>query len=280
MQRRAFLAALGTGLIQAQAPQDPNAVFICPMDPDVRSHDPGTCPRCGMTLATGLPEPVEYHLDLTATPRAIRPGQAVKLSFAVHDPWKDRPVTKFHVIHERLFHAFVVSQDLEFFRHEHPALGPDGRFHLEVVFPQPGLYRILSDFYPDGGTPQLIAKTLIVPGAVPAPPRFSDARATAHAAFSTVPERAIAGLNTQLHFRLADASGLEPYLGAWGHLLIASDDLVDMIHTHPFIADGGPELQFNAVLPRPDRHYRLWMQFQRAGQVYTERFDLAAHDLR
>jgi hypothetical protein len=53
-----------------------------------------------------------------------------------------------------------------------------------------------------------------------------------------------------------------------------------MIHTHPFIADGGPDMQFNAVLPRPGHDYRLWMQYQRWGEVHTVRFDVPAFDLR
>jgi hypothetical protein len=28
------------------------AVYACPMHPDVTSDEPGTCPRCGMTLVT------------------------------------------------------------------------------------------------------------------------------------------------------------------------------------------------------------------------------------
>ena len=65
-------------------------VFICPMDPDVRSNQPGTCRRCGMKLREGIPEPVEFHLDLTMTPRAVKPNQTEQLKFSVHDPWKDR----------------------------------------------------------------------------------------------------------------------------------------------------------------------------------------------
>jgi hypothetical protein len=46
----------------------PNAsrdlVYVCPMDPDVRSHDPGSCRRCGMTQVAGFPDPLEFHLDL------------------------------------------------------------------------------------------------------------------------------------------------------------------------------------------------------------------------
>ncbi len=280
MKRREFLALSAASLACAQTP-DPIAIFSCPMDPDVRQHDPGTCPRCGMTLAAGLPEPVEYHLDLATAPRALKPGQPLDLSFAVTDPWKNRPVTKFQLVHERLFHMFVVSQDLEFFLHDHPTLSADGQFHYKnLVLPTPGMYRILGDFYPDAATPQLIAKTLIVPGAPPPEPQFSEERRLPALELTTVPERPIADMPTQLHFKLTPGDGLEPYLGAWGHMLVASDDLIDLIHLHPFIADGGPELQFNVVFPRPDHTYRTWIQYQRAGVVNTAHFDVRAHDLR
>ncbi|MEO5925338.1 MAG: heavy metal-binding domain-containing protein [Bryobacteraceae bacterium] len=280
MKRRCFLGAVGAAtLLHGQAP-DPNTIFICPMDPDVRSHDPGTCPRCGMKLASGLPEPTEYHLDLTTTPRALRPGKPVNLSFAVTDPWKHRPVTKFQVVHEKLFHMFVVSQDLEFFLHDHPVFSPDGQFHYDnLILPKAGMYRVLSDFYPDAATPQLITKTLLVPGNPPAPMQPSPVWKTDTATLRTVPERPIAAMNTQLHFTLTPGDGLQPYLGTWAHMLVASDDLIDMIHLHPFIADGGPEIQFNATLPRPGHAYRVWIQYQRNNVVHTERFDVTANHL-
>ena len=53
---------------------------------------------------------------------------------------------------------FVVSQDLQFFVHDHPVFQPDGDFLYDIAFPKPGMYRVLGDFYPDGATPQLIAK--------------------------------------------------------------------------------------------------------------------------
>src|SRR5437667_11893162 len=89
--------------------QNAGSVYICPMDPDVRSNNPGTCARCGMKLVANPPDPKEYHLDLTVTPRPLRVGEPASLKFEVHDPWKDRPVTNFVEVHERLFHAFVVS---------------------------------------------------------------------------------------------------------------------------------------------------------------------------
>jgi len=61
-------------------------------------------------------------------------------------------------------------------------------------------------------------------------------------------------------------------------MLAASEDLIDLIHTHPFIADGGPNMQFNLTFPRPGT-YRVWVQFQRKGVVNTAHFDIPAQEL-
>ena len=92
------------------------------------------------------------------------------------------------------------------------------------------------------------------------------------------PPQPIAGTKTMLFFRLDPADGIEKLLGAWGHMLAASDDLVDLVHTHPFIADGGPEMQFNIYFPRAQT-YRIWVQFQREGVINTARFDVPVRNL-
>jgi hypothetical protein len=236
-----------------------------------------------MALVAGLPDPVEYHLDLSVAPRPLKPGQPASLTFEVHDPWKNRPVTNFQVVHEKLFHMFVVSQDLEVFLHNHPTLGADGKFHYDYAFPKPGMYRVLGDFYPDGATPQLIAKTVIVPGPAPkAPARARDYgpkdAENLSVELSTEPQQPISGSTTQVLFKVKPGDGLEKYLGAWGHMLVASADLIDMIHEHPFIADGGPQVQFNVVFPRA-KSYRVWVQFQRKGVVNTAYFDIPVKEL-
>jgi hypothetical protein len=141
------------------------------------------------------------------------------------------------------------------------------------------MYRLLADFYPDGATPQLIAKTVIVPGTAPPPASLARDYSAKDAEnlrveLTTEPAQPIAGMKTLMFFRLAPAEGLEPYLGAWGHLLAASDDLIDLIHTHPFLTNGGV-IQFNIEFPRV-RTYRVWVQFQRKGVVNTARFDVPA----
>jgi hypothetical protein len=263
--------------------------YVCPMDPDVRSSKPGVCPRCGMKLTLGIPEPVEFPVRLEFNPRVVRPGEQVEITFHIIDPKTGKPVEHFEIVHERLFHMFIVSQDLEYFVHDHPEYGADRIFRYRATFPKPGMYRILIDFYPSGATPQLIERTVLVPAGVGQDiplqtPTLEPALGPAHCAnmdveLVTDPPQPICGMKTMLFFKFKPFDGMEKYLGAWGHMLAASDDLIDMIHTHPFIADGGPQAQFNVIFPR-ERMYRVWVQFQRKGVVNTAAFNIPVTELR
>ena len=260
--------------------------WVCPMDRDIRSAGPGKCPRCGMTLVPGIPDQVEYPMKLTLSPRAVKPGEKVQLEFAISDPTTGHPVRDFQIVHEKLFHMFLVSQDLQFFIHDHPVFGPDGIFRYNTVLPKPGMYRVLGDFYPRDGTPQLVAKTLIVPGGkldlAPAKlqPDLAPKQCTnMQVELATEPPQPLAGFKTLMFFKVKPAEGLEKYLGAWGHMLAASEDLIDLIHTHPFLADGGPQIQFNLIFPRAGI-YRVWVQFQREGVVNTAVFNVPVHELK
>lgn len=238
-----------------------------------------------MALVADLPDRVEYPLSLALSPAAPRPGKELQLTFTVHDPKSGKQVTGFQAMHEKLYHLFIVSQDLQDFLHGHPEQRPDGSFQLKTVLRKPGMYRILSDFYPTGGTPQLIVKSVVLPGATITRGRELKAdlspRNTANLRVSLTmrPAQPIAGIKTMMFFRLEPADGLEPYLGSWSHMLAASDDLIDMIHDHPFIADGGPQMQFNVIFPRA-RTYRVWVQFQRMGVVNTAVFNIPVAELK
>ena len=271
-------------------PEEPSEAppvdFVCPMDPDVHSPTPGKCPRCGMALVAGIPDPVEYDLDLIVKPAAPRAGTPAELAFRVNDPKDSQQVKKFQIVHEKLYHLFAVSQDLSWFIHEHPVFGPDGVFRYTATFPEPGMYRLLSDFYPTGATPQLLTKTVIVPGAPLKPlgaklkPDLSPKQGPNMAVeLVTDPPQPVAGMKTLMFFQLDPADGLEKYIGAWGHMLAVSEDLVDTIHTHPFLASGGPRIQFNMIFPRPGV-YRVWVQFQRQGVVNTVKFDVPVTELK
>jgi hypothetical protein len=267
------------------AVQDPDVEFVCPMDKDVRSKDPGKCPRCGMTLVAGIPDEHEYPVRVATKPRVLKAGENIQLEFHVEDPVTNKPVREFEIMHEKLYHLFVVSQDMQFFRHVHPEVQPDGHLDLEIKFPHAGLYRVLSDFYPKGGTPQLVPSTLIVPGdgfkiETPKLQPDLDPKNTEnlHIELVTDPPQPIAGFKTLLFFKLSPNDGIEPYIGAMGHMLAASSDLIDMIHTHPFLVtdpDSGAykQIQFNLIFPR-EGIYRVWVQFQRKAVVNTVVFNV------
>jgi hypothetical protein len=262
--------------------------FTCPMDREVRATTPGKCPRCGMALVANLPEPVEYPVDLRVNPPQIPSGQPVTLEFRISEPHTDAPVKQFEIVHEKLFHLFIVSQDLQYFAHVHPHLDGDSVFRLETTLPKRGAYRLLADFYPTGGTPQLAPKTITTAG-YSMPLEAGIPRLTADlspkqgenlvAELKLDPPQPIAGKKTMLFVHLTPADGLEPYIGAWAHLLAVSDDLVDTIHDHPFIANGGPDMQFNIFFPR-EAAYRVWIQFQRKGVVNTVAFTIPVTALR
>ncbi len=271
--------------------QEPDIEFVCPMDKDVRSKTPGKCPRCGMTLVAGIPDEHEYPVRIVTTPKALKAGENIALEFHVEDPVTNQPVRKFEIMHEKLYHLFVVSQDTKFFEHIHPQIQPDGSFHLGVTFPHPGLYRVLSDFYPTGGTPQLIASTLMVPGegfklepaklsADVAPQKAENLEAE----LVMDPPQPLAGFKTLMFVKLRPNDGIEKYIGAWGHMLAASSDLIDLIHTHPFLVTDPADvdykqIQFNLIFPR-EGIYRVWIQFQRKGVVNTVAFNIPVQALK
>ena len=95
--------------------------------------------------------------------------------------------------------------------------------------------------------------------------------------------------DTLLFFRLSPDQGIERYLAAWGHMLVASADLIDVIHDHPLYVDGmnpvdfkggsPKQIQFNVIFPRAGMH-RVWVQFQRDGVVYTFAFTVPVRTLQ
>ena len=74
-------SAVDAGLTAAQTTATPNpstdSIWICPMDKDIRKHNPGTCPRCGMKLVTDIPEDwlklIDYDPENVVKISPVRP---------------------------------------------------------------------------------------------------------------------------------------------------------------------------------------------------------------
>jgi hypothetical protein len=278
------------------------------MHPDYTLETAGTCPRCGMALVRSNPYDVrDYGLEFTTTPAPVRPGEPSRWRFRVFHPGSGDRIRSFEQVHERRYHLFVLSQDLEHFQHLHPEMQPDGTWTIDVTLPTAGYYKVLSDFVPGGGTAQFLARPLVTAG-VAGDLGDQDARLVPDAVHTKVvdditatvsydPPAFVAGLYGHLTYTLRDTrtglpvTDLQTYLGAFGHTLVVSDDAVDYVHSHPldilasggdddvprFVippgADldrlrGGPEVTFDGLMPRPGR-YRAFTQFRRHDRLYT-----------
>src|SRR5215510_9890690 len=67
--RAKFIAEPARYLDKARAPEpmgDPEAIYTCPMHPEVRQQGPGACPICGMAL-----EPAMVTLEDAPNPELI-----------------------------------------------------------------------------------------------------------------------------------------------------------------------------------------------------------------
>ena len=78
-------------------------------------------------------------------------------------------------------------------------------------------------------------------------------------------------------------SDLQPYLGAYGHLVALRDGDLANLHVHPDGAPGdgrtvaGPDITFHAQVPSAGT-YRLYLDFQHNGTVRTAEFTAVAGD--
>lgn len=199
-------------------------------------------------------------------------GRTTGFRFRIAGP-DGRTVTDMDIAHERPMHLIVVRRDLIGYQHLHPVLGADGRWSTPLRLPAAGVYRAFADFSV-GGRPVTLANDLSVagpfrPAALPAP-RALD-RSGAYGATLRAPALR-AGRPAVLAYALTRAGrpldGVEPYLGADGHLVALREGDLAFAHLHPEESDTPRTIRFAAALPSAGR-YRLFLQFAHDGRVRT-----------
>ncbi len=282
--------------------------YVCPMHPNVISVQAGKCPVCQMSLVKmDKPEMGEFNVKFETTPRLIKPGEKVRFRFTVFHPTTGEQVKEFNIMHDMPFHLFLVSQDFEDFQHIHPDQQSDGSFVIETVLARAGYYKVFCDIFPKGGMPQVLHHSLITDGyegdLVSAQAKLVPDQSLTKTLEGTrfeltiEPEEPIPGRPVQpyagkyalLKYHLVDeksgkpVTDLRPYLGAWGHTLILSEDGTDYLHSHPteMIPDevdrsklsGISDVTFDTLFPRPG-NYRIWSQFQRGEKLITVSFTI------
>lgn len=215
----------------------------------------------------------------------LKPGEQ-QLRFQILGP-DGKPVTEFTSIHDRELHLIIARRELTHFWHVHPELDADGTWSISIELPYAGAYRAFTDIQPTalGSTITLGSDLAIAgdyePGEVPAiEPAFTvDDYEVSIAGELATGDGGHLTLTVRRSGELV--SDLEPYLGAYGHLVLLRLGDLAYVHVHPHgepgdgVTPSGPEISFHAVAPGPGT-YRAFLDFQHGGVVRTAAFTLLA----
>ncbi|MGY1744986.1 hypothetical protein [Blastococcus sp. SYSU D00695] len=219
-----------------------------------------------------------YTLDV---PRTLPAGPATPLAFRVLGP-DGAPVTAFDVVHEEDLHLVAVRRDLSGYQHVHPTPSPDGTWTVPLDL-TPGSWRLVADTTPSAlGAGLTLGADVSVPGDL-APAELPPPAATAEVDGYTVVLTGTLtdGAETELTLSVSrdgvPVTDLQPYLGAYGHLVVLRSGDLAYLHVHPADpADGaapapGPHVAFVTTAPSAGT-YRLFLDFRHGDVVRTAEF--------
>ncbi|GGV48602.1 hypothetical protein [Streptomyces spectabilis] len=225
-----------------------------------------------------------YALDLR-TPRA-EAGDRTDLHFRILKSDSGRAVTAYARDHGKELHLIVASRDLTTYRHLHPTRSADGTWSVPATLPKAGDYRVFADFRPERAKEKVtLGADLAVTGAyAPAPTLAPAATAKLPGGYEVRLDGALmpgepGELTLRVTRRGKPVTDLQPYLGAYGHLVALRSGDLAYLHVHPGGEPGdagtepGPEVSFTATAPSAGT-YRLFLDFRHEGKVRTAPFTL------
>jgi hypothetical protein len=225
-----------------------------------------------------------YTLDLEA-PR-IETGKKADLRFAIVEDGTGRKVTAYQREHGKDLHLILASRDLTVYRHLHPSRAADGTWSTPVDLPKAGGYRVFADFKPKGGEALTLGADLAASGTYQ-PDELPEHNTTAKIdGYQVNLEGELApGRHSELTLTVnkdgKPVRDLQPYLGAYGHLVALRSGDLAYLHVHPNGEPGdgktkpGPEVSFTAMAPSVGA-YRLFLDFKHEGKVRTAAFTVHA----
>ncbi|WP_055715860.1 hypothetical protein [Streptomyces torulosus] len=239
-----------------------------------------TPPAGGLQISEG-----GYTLDLRTT--AVTAGKRADLRFVIRDD-DGRAVTAYQREHDKELHLIVASRDLVTYRHLHPTRAADGTWSTPVDLPRAGGYRVFADFTPaaKGAQNLTLGADLAAAGAYE-PQRLPKPDATAEVDGYEVEldGRLRPGAASELKLTVSrdgrPVTDLQPYLGAYGHLVALRSGDLAYLHVHPNgepgdgVTEPGPGISFTATAPSAGT-YRLFLDFKHEGTVRTAAFTVRA----
>ncbi|MGI5126231.1 hypothetical protein ACQEVB_05385 [Pseudonocardia sp. CA-107938] len=266
----AFALGAGVGQVPAAAPAPDQHAAMSGMAPAVHAGMPAEGALPGLATTSG-----GYTFNPAST--VVETGAAHPFSFTITGP-DGRPVTAFDVEHEKRMHLIVVRRDGAGFEHIHPEMAADGTWTVPYAAPLAGSYRAFADFKPTGGSATTLGVDLSAAGAltpvVPTPSRVSQVDGyTVELAGDLVPG-AVSPVTLTVSRDGKPVTDLQPYLGAYGHLVALRTGDLAYLHVHPEAGTPGPAVRFGTEVPSAGT-YRLYLDFRHGDVVRTAEFTVA-----
>ncbi|WP_433724720.1 hypothetical protein ACQP2Y_04075 [Actinoplanes sp. CA-051413] len=271
---QATSAALNNGVASTTAPHDDIGAA-----PHVHTAD-GTNAQPAAAAAEAVGGLTITSAGLTLVP------EATSLKAAPSQPYRFRitgpggaPITTYAVVHDKPLHFVLIRRDLTGFQHLHPTMAPDGTWSVDLALTAPGSYRAITDFTAVVGgrqTPVTLGVDLTVAGdyrPVPLPAPVTQATTDGFVISYAGTPRTTATQPLLMTVTGPDGkpATLEPYLGAFGHLVVLREGDVGYVHVHPEAQPVDGAVKFWLTAPGPGR-YRMFFDFQVAGKVHTAAF--------
>ncbi|CAM3827751.1 hypothetical protein KIPE111705_26965 [Kibdelosporangium persicum] len=239
-----------------------------------------------VTASTGDPAGLASARDgyrFTPSTTTFATGTTTQFAFKITKA-DGSALTAFDVEHEKRMHLIVVRRDLAGFQHVHPEMAPDGTWTVPLTLTQAGSYRAYADFKPTGGKALTLGVDLAAPGNFQ-PVTYRDFRVSTVDDYEVRLEGdLVPGQSSRVTLTVRkngqDVTDLQPYLGAYGHLVALRTGDLAYLHVHPDGEPGdgrtaaGPGITFYAEVPSSGT-YRLFLDFQHNGKVRTADFTLS-----
>ena len=275
-----------TGLGSAVGPVGPAATAAAPGHGDEADAHGESAHVAGDAVPTADPElPAGlvisedgYSLDLDST--ALPAGETTPLAFRVIGP-DGGPVTAYEESHEQDLHLIAVRRDLSGFQHVHPTLDSDGVWTTPLSL-TPGSWRVFADFVAAAdGENRILGADVAVEGDFAPVPLPAESRTSEVDGYTvTLDGELSAGAESELALTVTrdgrPVTDLQPYLGAYGHLVALRGGDLAYLHVHPAEDGGsGPGVRFFTTAPS-DGTYRLFLDFKHGDVVRTAAFTVAA----
>ena len=253
-----FAAAVGVGAAVGPIGAVPEAHTAAPAPP---SADAGT----------------GYVLDVLEEQPA---AGTTTVEFRVLGP-DGAPVTGYTPDHGEDLHLVAVRADLSGYQHVHPDLGADGTWRAPLTL-TPGSWHLVADTTPAAAGEDLaLTADLQVAGTYDPRPLPEPAPVAEVDGYTVVLSGELApGAESELTFSVSrdgrPVADLQPYLGAYGHLVALREGDLEYLHVHPVedehVAPApGPHVGFAATAPSTGT-YRLFLDFRHGDALHTAAF--------